>query len=69
MKRVVDHTKIPFEKIYKRELHYQKKMKFLKTSEGQKRKAEELARMIFTGKKKSADDAATLARYFDINFD
>lgn len=69
LKRVIDRAEIPFDKFYKKELRYQKKMKFLKTPEGQKRKAEELARIIFTGKKKRAEDARALARYFDIDFD
>ena len=67
LKRVVDQAEIPFDKVYKRELRQQRRKKFLKTSENQKRKAEELARMISTSKRKSADDAGTLARYFKID--
>lgn len=69
LKRVVDQTKTPFSKIYKRQLRYQNKMRFLKSLKDRKRRAEEFARMISKGKKKGADDAIKLARYFDIDLD
>lgn len=67
LKNAVALTDISFDKTYRQELRYENKMKFRKTIEGRKKKAKKISESIMAMRKRTAEDARALARYFDID--
>lgn len=66
LQKIVDLPEESFEKIYKRELRYEKEFGRYKTIEGRQRSAKKMANSIMTMRRRSVEDARILARYFNI---